>query len=102
MWNYMNVIWRTNPRITGRFIPAMIWQCAGCCISLSLIHIFAELAAAVKANSDAIAVLQGGTADQPEQEEYPEYIQPAGAHEAYNTGDKITSVSYTHLPGINQ
>lgn len=50
----------------------------------------AELAAAVKANSDAIAVLQGGTADQPEQEEYPEYIQPAGAHDAYNTGDKIT------------
>lgn len=50
----------------------------------------AELAAAVKANSDAIAVLQGGTVDQPEQEEYPEYIQPAGAHDAYNTGDKIT------------
>ena len=23
-------------------------------------------------------------------EEYPEYIQPTGAHDAYNTGDKIT------------
>ena len=23
-------------------------------------------------------------------EEYPEYIQPTGAHNAYNTGDKIT------------
>ena len=23
-------------------------------------------------------------------EEYPEYIQPSGAHDAYNTGDKIT------------
>lgn len=23
-------------------------------------------------------------------EEYPEYIQPQGAHDAYNTGDKIT------------
>lgn len=25
-----------------------------------------------------------------EQEEYPEYKQPTGAHDAYNTGDKIT------------
>ena len=23
-------------------------------------------------------------------EEYPEYVQPTGAHDAYNTGDKIT------------
>ena len=26
----------------------------------------------------------------PEPEEYPEYAQPTGAHDAYNTGDKIT------------
>ena len=25
-----------------------------------------------------------------EEEEYPEYIQPTGAHDAYNIGDKIT------------
>lgn len=25
-----------------------------------------------------------------ETDEYPEYIQPTGAHDAYNTGDKIT------------
>lgn len=24
------------------------------------------------------------------EDEYPEYIQPTGAHDAYNTGDKIT------------
>ena len=23
-------------------------------------------------------------------EEYPEYVQPTGAHDAYNTGDKVT------------
>lgn len=27
---------------------------------------------------------------EPEPEEYPEYVQPTGAHDAYNTGDKIT------------
>lgn len=50
----------------------------------------AELAAAIKANADAITSLQGGTVDHPEEEEYPEYIQPTGAHDAYNTGDKVT------------
>lgn len=25
-----------------------------------------------------------------EPEEYPEYVQPSGSHDAYNTGDKIT------------
>lgn len=27
---------------------------------------------------------------EPELDKYPEYVQPAGAHDAYNTGDKIT------------
>ena len=26
----------------------------------------------------------------PVEDEYPEYVQPTGAHDAYNTGDKIT------------
>lgn len=27
---------------------------------------------------------------EPEEDEYPEYVQPTGAHDAYNTGAKIT------------
>lgn len=27
---------------------------------------------------------------EPVEDEYPEYVQPTGAHDAYNTGDKIT------------
>ena len=30
------------------------------------------------------------TEEPTEQEEYPEYKQPTGSHDAYNTGDKIT------------
>lgn len=31
-----------------------------------------------------------GTEEPTEPEEYPEYKEPSGAHDAYNTGDKIT------------
>lgn len=51
-----------------------------------------EMAAAIKANTDAITILQGGTVIPPVQEEWPEYVQPTGAHDAYNTGDKMTYV----------
>lgn len=50
----------------------------------------AELAASIKANTDAITILQGGTVETPEPEEYPPYVQPTGAHDAYNTGGKMT------------
>ncbi len=49
-----------------------------------------EMAAAIRANTDAIAILQGSAVTPPVQEEYPEYVQPTGAHDAYNTGDKVT------------
>lgn len=48
-----------------------------------------ELAAAVRANADAIAALKGESAVTPP-EEWPEYVQPSGAHDAYSTGDRIT------------
>ena len=32
------------------------------------------------------ALEDGGT----EPEEWPEWVQPTGAHDAYNTGDKVT------------
>ena len=46
----------------------------------------------MSALKDAVEKLGGKIetpAEQPK-EEYPQYIQPTGAHDAYNTGDKIT------------
>lgn len=38
-----------------------------------------------------IKELKGGQeTEEPEQEEYPEYVQPMGAHDAYKIGDKAT------------
>ena len=37
-----------------------------------------------------LTVLEGTEEPTEPVEEYPEYIQPTGAHDAYNTGDKIT------------
>lgn len=50
----------------------------------------AELAVVVKGNTDAITVLQGGTVEPPVEEEWPEYVRPTGAHDTYNTGNKVT------------
>ena len=33
---------------------------------------------------------EGQETEEPEIEEYPEYVQPTGAHDAYHVGDKIT------------
>lgn len=50
-----------------------------------------ELAAQLKALADRVAAIEAGTpGDPPVEEEWPEYVQPTGAHNAYNTGDKIT------------
>ena len=35
-----------------------------------------------------VTALEGG--EEPEPEEWPEYVQPSGSHDAYNTGDKVT------------
>lgn len=50
------------------------------------------LEVSVRALESRIAALEGGEGgDEPEPtEEYPDYVQPTGAHDAYNTGDKIT------------
>lgn len=38
-----------------------------------------------------VAAIEAGTPEQPEPgEEYPEYKQPQGAHDAYYSGDKVT------------
>ena len=49
------------------------------------------LFANVKELAQEIATLKnGGVTPEEPTEEYPEYVQPTGAHDAYNTGDKIT------------
>ena len=39
---------------------------------------------------EILALKNGGTLPEEETEEYPPYVQPTGAHDAYNIGDKIT------------
>lgn len=36
------------------------------------------------------ALEKKGGVEPPTVEEYPEYVQPTGAHDTYNTGDKVT------------
>lgn len=60
----------------------------------------AEVSTRVSENTASIKAIKDKLAEQgtevpepkpePEPDEYPEYVQPTGAHDAYNTGDKIT------------
>lgn len=56
-------------------------------------HSFAPLQAQIDALAERVAALEGkvepADPDAPT-EEYPEYIQPTGAHDAYHNGDKVT------------
>ena len=47
---------------------------------------FAPLQAQIDALAERVAALEG----QKPTEEYPEYIQPTGSHDAYHTGDTVT------------
>lgn len=50
-----------------------------------------EMAIEIKDLKTRLATLEGGEAEPEEPaEEYPEYVQPTGAHDAYKVGDKIT------------
>ena len=48
--------------------------------------------AAIKALEARVAALEAGESPEPapEPDEWPEYVQPTGAHDAYRTGDKVT------------
>ena len=52
-----------------------------------------------------IAELKGEDTEEPTEpepvDEYPEYVQPTGAHDAYNTGDKITYNGKKYVCQIN-
>ena len=57
----------------------------------------------MSALKDAVEKLGGKIetpAEQPK-EEYPQHIQPTGAHDAYNTGDKITYNGKKYIYKIN-
>ena len=47
-----------------------------------------KLAADVKALAAWVTALEGG--EQEPEDEYPAYVQPTGAHDAYHKGDKVT------------
>lgn len=50
-----------------------------------------EMSATILEVVARVATLEGEQVEPEEpSEEYPEYVQPTGAHDAYNTGDKIT------------
>jgi len=40
--------------------------------------------------TDKVSKLDGGSVTLPEADEYPVWVQPTGAHDAYNIGDKMT------------
>lgn len=48
--------------------------------------------AQIKALADRVAKLEAGETPEPapEPEEWPAWVQPTGAHDCYNTGDKVT------------
>lgn len=50
---------------------------------------------------ERIAKLEGETTEEPsepvQEDEYPEFVQPTGAHDAYNVGDKITYNSRKYI-----
>lgn len=46
----------------------------------------------IKSLESRVSILEGNNPEEPSKpiEEYPEYVQPTGAHDAYKIGDKIT------------
>lgn len=49
-----------------------------------------EMGKTILSLADKITKLEGGSVTPPETEEYPAWVQPTGAHDAYTTGDKMT------------
>ena len=51
---------------------------------------FAPLQAQIDALAERVAKLEGKVEPDAPADEYPEYVQPTGAHDAYHNGDKVT------------
>lgn len=61
-------------------------------------------AVGMSALKDAVEKLGGkveATTEPVQEDEYPEFVQPQGAHDAYNTGDKITYNGKKYVCQIN-
>ena len=58
------------------------------------INSYADLQTQIDKLADRITALENKQestgSEEPAEEEYPEYVQPTGAHDAYKVGDKIT------------
>lgn len=59
--------------------------------------------AQIKALGDRVAALEAGKTPEPspEPDEWPEWVQPTGAHDCYNTGDKVTYNGQHYVSKIN-
>ena len=59
--------------------------------------------AQIKALGDRVAALEAGKTPEPspEPEEWPTWVQPTGAHDCYNTGDKVTYNGQHYVSKIN-
>lgn len=55
---------------------------------------YADLQTQIDKLADRVTALENKQestgSEEPTEEEYPEYVQPTGAHDAYKVGDKIT------------
>ena len=53
-----------------------------------------SLSEVVSKIDERVRTIESGTPQEPQEpeteDEYPEYVQPTGAHDAYNEGDKVT------------
>ena len=49
-----------------------------------------EMGKTILSLTDRITKLEGGSVTPPEVDDYPVWVQPTGAHDAYKTGDKMT------------
>lgn len=58
------------------------------------VNSYADLQTQIDKLADRITALENKLAntgsEEPAEEEYPEFVQPTGAHDAYKIGDKIT------------
>ena len=58
------------------------------------VNSYADLQTQIDKLAEIITVLENKqestVSEEPEEDEYPEYVQPTGAHDAYKVGDKIT------------
>ena len=58
------------------------------------VNSYADLQTQIDKLADRVTALENKQestgSEEPTEEEYPEYVQPTGAHDAYKVGDKIT------------